>query len=310
MNHAIWTVPFALPASAPARHETWPQAREFRISPDTFAAMGITLLSGRGIESMDGPSAPKVVVVSSSLAARYFPDRSPIGETILVGDGPKAEPATIIGVASDVRHEGFEDERPEQIYRPLDQVGSGGRFFVVQTSGPPEQAIATTKEALARVDPNLPLTSRPMQDIVRESTLQWSLSALLLGIFGAVALGLASLGIYGIVAYSVAARRREIGLRMALGASSADVARAVLREGLRLGSIGLLIGLTLAAVAAKLIASLLFHIGPFDPFTVAAVVGVFLIVPVTASLLPAVRAAHTESDSESCATSRAPDSGG
>jgi putative ABC transport system permease protein len=294
MNHAIWTVPFALPESAPSDRESWPQAREFRISPGGFEALGITLLAGRGIESVDGPASPRVVVVSASLAGRHFAGRNPIGETLLLGEGESATPATIVGIAADVRHEGYADERPDQIYRSVDESGSRGRFFVVRTSGAPEAVIAAAKEVLERVDPNLPITPRPMREIVRESALQWSLSALLLGIFGAVAIGLASLGIYGIVAFSVSARRREIGIRMALGATRPDVRKRVLGEGMRLGALGLLIGLTLAAVESRLIASLLFHVEPFDPLTVATVIALFAIVPLAASLLPAARAGRTD----------------
>jgi putative ABC transport system permease protein len=294
MNHAIWTVPFALPGRAPAARETWPQAQELRISPGGFEAMGITLLAGRAIATLDSPPSPRVVVVSASLAARYFPGRSPIGETLLLSEGREDEPATIVGVAADVSHEGYTDDRPDQIYRPLDEVGSRGRFFVVRTFGPPEEAISETKAALARVDPNLPLSSRPMKEIVRESALPWSLSALLLGIFGVVAVGLASLGIYGIAAFSVSARRREIAIRMALGASRSDVRKSVVSDGLRLGALGLVIGLALAAVGSKLMASLLFRTQPFDLVTAAAVIALFVLVPLVASLLPAARAGRTD----------------
>jgi ABC-type antimicrobial peptide transport system permease subunit len=133
-----------------------------------------------------------------------------------------------------------------------------------------------------------------MDEIVRESMLQWSVSSLLLGIFGLAALALASLGIYGVISYSVAARRREMGLRMALGATGGEVSRLVLGEGLKLAGLGLVLGLALAAVAAKLIASLLYGIGPFDFVTFAAVTGVFLGTAVLATLLPAGRAARTD----------------
>jgi putative ABC transport system permease protein len=133
-----------------------------------------------------------------------------------------------------------------------------------------------------------------MDEIVAESMLQWSVSSLLLGIFGLVALALASLGIYGVISYSVASRRREMGLRMALGATGGEVSRLVLGEGLKLAGLGLVLGLALAAVAAKLMASLLYGIGPFDVVTFAAVTGVFLGTAILATLLPAARAARTD----------------
>jgi ABC-type antimicrobial peptide transport system permease subunit len=133
-----------------------------------------------------------------------------------------------------------------------------------------------------------------MTDIVGESMLQWSVSSMLLGIFGLAALALASLGIYGVVSYSVASRRREMGLRMALGATGGEVSRLVLAEGLKLAGLGLGIGLALAAVAAKLIASMLYGVGPFDLLTFLAVTAIFLGTATLATLLPAGRAARTD----------------
>jgi putative ABC transport system permease protein len=278
----------------PAAVEAWPQAQEFRVSPQYFTAMGILLLEGRAIAPGDGPDAPVVVQVSRSLAERIWPGRSPVGESILIGDAPARETATVIGVVADVEHEGFEDENPIQVYRPFAQSGSRGRFLVIAAVRAPEAVSGPVREALKQLDPDLPVTLTPMDEIVRESMLQWSVSSLLLGIFGLAALALASLGIYGVISYSVAARRREMGLRMALGATGGEVSRLVLGEGLKLAGLGLVLGLALAAVAAKLIASLLYGIGPFDFVTFAAVTGVFLGTAVLATLLPAGRAARTD----------------
>jgi predicted permease len=294
MNHELWSTQFALPGKAPARSEDWPAAREFRVSPGYFDAMGIPLRAGRAVEAMDGAEAPKVLLVSESLARLHFPGRDAIGEMLLLGDALKSEPWTIVGVAADVKHDGFQDASPLQVYRPLAQTGSRGRFFVIETETSPESLAAAAREVLARIDPNLPVTLRPMREIVQESALQWSLSSWLLGVFAGVALALASLGIYGIIAYSVSARRREIGLRMALGATRSQIRGLVVREGLMLGGLGLAIGLALAGVAAKLIASLLYGVGPFDPPTFAAVIALFLATAIAASFLPADRAARTD----------------
>jgi putative ABC transport system permease protein len=256
--------------------------------------MGIPLREGRVIARGDGPEAPAVVLVSRSLAERHWPGRSPVSESIVVGEPAARAAATVIGVVADVKHQGFEDENPLQIYRPLAQSGSRGRFLVIAFEGAPEGVSGPVREALSRLDPDLPVTLRPMTEIVAESTLQWSLSSLLLGIFGLAALGLASLGIYGVISYSVASRRREMGLRMALGATAGEVSRLVLAEGLKLAGLGLVLGLALAAVAAKLIASLLYGIGPFDLVTFAAVTGVFLGTAILATLVPAGRAARTD----------------
>jgi len=231
--------------------------------------------------------------VSRSLAERNWPGRSPVGESILIGDPTAPETATVIGVVPDVRHEGFEDENPIQLYRPLAQSGSRGRFLLIAADGAPAAVSPPVREALRKLDPDLPVTLTPMDEIVRESKLQWSVSSLLLGIFGLAALALASLGIYGVISYSVASRRREMGLRMALGATGGEVSRLVLAEGLKLAGLGLVLGLALAAVAAKLMASLLYGIGPFDVVTFTAVPAVFLGTAVLATLVPAVRAART-----------------
>jgi putative ABC transport system permease protein len=294
MNHAIWTIPFAPSDRTPAAEGDWPQAQQFRVSPEYFGVMGIPLREGRVIARGDGPEAPAVVLVSRSLAERHWPGRSPVSESIVVGEPAARAAATVIGVVADVKHQGFEDENPLQIYRPLAQSGSRGRFLVIAFEGAPEGVSGPVREALSRLDPDLPVTLRPMTEIVTESTLQWSLSSLLLGIFGLAALGLASLGIYGVISYSVASRRREMGLRMALGATAGEVSRLVLAEGLKLAGLGLVLGLALAAVAAKLIASLLYGIGPFDLVTFAAVTGVFLGTAILATLVPAGRAARTD----------------
>jgi predicted permease len=269
-------------------------AEAFRVSPGYFETMGVRLHAGRGFVSSDGAGAPPVVVVNRTLAERYWPDASAVGETVLVGDAQRSERATVVGIVADVKHDGFEAEASPQLYRAIDQAPSRGRFFVIATDGAPESVASATREALSRVDPNLPLGVRPMNDVVRESTLQWSISSLLLGIFGTVALALASLGIYGVISYSVSARRRELGLRMALGATRRDVRRLVLSEGLRLSGIGLGIGLALALVVARLMASVLYGIGPFDPVTFAFVLGIFLVTALLASLLPASRASRTD----------------
>jgi predicted permease len=294
MNHELWFTQFAVPGNAPARSEDWPAAREFRVSPGYFDAMSIPLRAGRAFEATDGAEAPKVALVSESLARLHWPGSDPVGETLLLGDAVKSEPWTIVGVAADVKHDGFQDEAPLQVYRPLAQTGSRGRFFVIEGASSPESLAAAVRGALARIDPNLPVAPRPMPEIVSESALQWSLSSLLLGVFSGVALALASLGIYGIIAYSVSARRREIGLRMALGATPSQIRGLVVREGLILGGFGLAIGLALAAVVAKLIASLLYGVGPFDPLTFALVIALFFATAVAASLFPADRAARTD----------------
>ena len=226
------------------------------------------------------------MIVSKSTAENTWPGQSPVGETLLVGDPNEPVSATVIGVVADVKHEGFDTTTSPQIYRPLLQRPLTGRYFVLSLSGSASAALGPVREAFTRVDANLPISIRPLSEIVAENTLQWSIGSLLLGVFGALALLLASLGIYGVIAYSVAQRRREIGIRMALGATDRDIRSVVVGEGLRLTAFGMAIGLVLALVVARLIAAMLFGISPFDPITFAAVAGIFAVTAVVASVLP------------------------
>ncbi|HXV64306.1 MAG TPA: FtsX-like permease family protein, partial [Vicinamibacteria bacterium] len=294
MNHAIWTVQFALPDDAPAARESWPLAHQFNVSSRYFEAMGVALLAGRAFDERDGPDSARVVIVSRSTADAYWPDRNPVGESLLVLDSEGTFEATVVGVVADVRHEGFQDEIGAQIYQAIDQGGFRGRFLVVSSDAEPGNLTRAVAGAIAAADPNLPVEIRPMADIVSESALQWTISSILLGVFGAVALLLASLGIYGVVAFTVAERRREIGIRMALGATSREIGALVLSDGLKLTAVGIALGIVLAAIAARLVASQLFGVSPFDPATFVVAVLLFTATSAFASLAPTLRASSTD----------------
>ena len=153
MNHELWSTSFAPAGRAPAAAEDWPQAREFRVSAGYFDAMGIPLLAGRAIVEGDGLDAPKVVQVSRSLAERHWPGKSPIGESIWIGVPADPETASVVGVVADVKHDGFEDENPVQLYRPLAQSGARGRFLLIAAEGATEAVSGPVREALRRLDP-------------------------------------------------------------------------------------------------------------------------------------------------------------
>jgi len=291
MNHAIWSLQFSRPDQAPAAAEDWPVAHQFNASTDYFRAMHIGLLAGRAFTDNDREDAPPVVIVSKSTAENTWPGQSPIGETLLVGDPKEPVSATVVGVVADVKHEGFDTPTGAQIYRPLLQRPLTASYFVLSLSGSETAVLGPVREAFKRVDANLPISIRPMSEIVAENALQWSIGSLLLGVFGALALLLASLGIYGVMAYSVAQRRREIGIRMALGATGREIRSVVVGEGLRLTALGTAIGLAL--VVARLLSAVLFGVSPFDPVTFAAVAGIFAVTAVVASVLPASEAART-----------------
>lgn len=294
LNHENLPVQIALPGQEPADPLDWPSVLYARAGPGYFRSMGIPLVAGRPFDRGDAPDGERIVVVSQSLAQAYFPGIEPVGRTILYGDPRSPSEATVVGVVGDVQHEGISNTVRPHLYRPLSQAPVRRRFLTVQTSGDPAAAAPRVRQALAPIDPNLPLSIRPMESVVRESTFQWSLGSAFLGVFALVALLLAALGIYGVISYSVARRRREIGLRIALGASNGHIRSVVVGEGLRLTGIGMAIGLVLALGAGRVMGSLLFGVRPFDPVSLGVVLVLFLLVATAASLMPAVRAGRVD----------------
>ena len=290
LNHENPVFQFATPELSGAPVEEWPAAIRGSIAPGYFEAMGIRMVAGRDFGPMDGPDAPPVAIVSRSLAERHYPGEIPIGRTLLIEE--ESEPVTIVGVVEDVRHEGIVEASRPQIYRPVTQVPGRRQFIVVAVeSGSPASLARAVRDAIASVDPNVPATPRPMSEIVRENDFQWRIGSVALGAFGVVALSLAALGLYGLVAYNVAQRRREMGIRMALGATAAQLRRLVIGEGMRLTGVGLAIGIVLSIGVARLLASQLFGVRPVDPATLAVVPVLFAAVAVLASARPAARAA-------------------
>ena len=294
LNHELWSVQFARPGQAPATPEDWPVATQFQVSGDYFEAMRIPLLAGRRFMESDDPDAPTVVIVSQEFADAHWSGSNPVGQTVLFGDARDPREATVIGVVGDVKHDGIEQESAVQIYRSIRQTQPRRRFIVLNAGGDPTLLTSTVRQTLNAIDPNLPVGIRPMTGVVQESTLQWSLSAALFAVLGAAALLLASLGIYGVIAYSVAQRRKEIGLRMALGATSDRIRRGFVVEGLRLSLTGLAIGIALTLAAGQAMASVLFGITPFDPVTLGGVLIIFAGVAVLASVVPAFRASRVD----------------
>lgn len=293
LNHENPTVQFATPEGAGAPTEEWPAATPGRIAPGYFEAMGVGFVAGRDFGPVDGPDAARVAIVSRSLAERHWPGESPVGRTLVLAAG--REPVTIVGVVEDVRHEGIVEASRPQLYFPVTQVPARRRFVVVAADGRAPASIArAVRDAVASVDPNVPATIRPMSEVVRENDFQWRIGSVALGAFGVVALMLAALGLYGLVAYNVAQRRREMGIRMALGATAAQLRRLVIGDGIRLTAIGLAIGVVLSLAAARLLASQLFGVRPVDPTTLAVVPVLFAAVAVLASARPAARAAALE----------------
>jgi predicted permease len=294
LNHETSLLQFARPGQEPGSPGEWPVAIQNLASGDYFATVGIPLVAGRTFDATDRRDAPPAVIVSRALAERYWSGDSPVGRSLLIGEPESPTSATVVGVVGDVRHEGLADVLRPQIYRPLTQRPSRRRFFVLATAGDPASLTAPVRQALHGVDPNLPASVRPLREIVDENMLPWSIPSVLLGVLGIGALLLAALGIYGVIGYSVAQRRQETGVRMALGASRERIRRAFVQDGLRLTLVGLGAGLVLAVGAGQLIRSVLLGVTPFDPVTLTAVLVVFAVVAILASVLPAERASRVD----------------
>ncbi len=295
LNHETYSAQFALPGQAPAVPEDWPVAVTSYVHGDYFEAMGIPVRAGRAFDA-GADAGDDVVMVSQSLARSLWGEASPVGRTLLVGDPAEPRTATVVGVAGDIQHDdlqqGNRGRRPH-VYQPLARAGLRRRFLVMSAAGPATLA-RPLRDALLAVDPDLPVTIRPMNDVVAESTFVWSVGSLAFGVFGTFAVLLAALGIYGVIAYSVQRRRREMGIRMALGAPAAAIRRLVVGDGLRLAGAGLGIGLGLAVVAGRLMSTILFGVSPLDPVALGGALAVFLLVAFASSFLPARRASGAE----------------
>ena len=259
------------------------------VGPDYFETMGIPMVSGRGITDRDRASNAPVVVINETMARRYWAGRDPVGGRLRTGP----EWTTVIGVARDGKY-GQLSEAPQSVmYFPIHQVYRSAPVLHVATTGPAEPAIAEVQKAVSSVAPDLALYDvRTLEEHLRMSVAIPRMAAMLLGIFGGLALTLAAIGLYGVIAFSVGQRTQEIGVRMALGADRRAILGQVLGQGARLTAVGLLVGLAVAAAATPLMASLLVNVSPTDLPTFGLTAAALLCVALVAVWLPARRAAR------------------
>ena len=263
------------------------------VTPGYLETMGIPLLEGRMIESADRADGQEVVVINETLAARYWPNDSPLGrEVTAMGDT-----AVVVGVVGDVSHNGITGEINERFYRPQTQAPFLGTIrsmtLTIGTNGDPRQYIAPVRQVIRAADPSMPVANiQTWDDVLSSSVAQPRFAMVLLGALATLALALAIVGIYGVLAYAVTQRSREIGIRMALGAETGQVIGLVVREGMLMAIAGVVIGTGFAWFMTDLMAGLLYGVTPQDPATFALVPALFVAVALLACWLPAARAAR------------------
>jgi predicted permease len=267
------------------------------VSAGYFPAMGISVIQGRAISESDGPDSPKVVVIDQFMARRYWPRGDAIGSQITRGielGGYRPDVCTVVGVVGSVKTGDMAENNPVgQIYYSIKQYPPRGMHLVLKTDGRNSQTVAAVRRELQRADPEMPLFDvKTMTERLASSLANRRTAMALCLMFGALALLLAAIGVYGVLAYSVSQRTREIGVRVALGAGAGDVVGMVVGHGLRMAAAGLAIGAVGALAVTRLMSAMLFEVRPSDPAVFVMVTLVLAVVAGVASLVPSVRAAR------------------
>jgi putative ABC transport system permease protein len=292
-------------SSGDGRQDQGQTANYFSVTPNFFATMKIPILHGRDFNAQDSAAGTLVIIINETMVRRFFANEDPIGKRIILDFVPDERPREVIAVVGDTRTNRMQQEPVPMMYVPHVQQtprwmgpqwgDRAGMFFVLRTSGEPMNLVETIKRAVAEVDRTRPATNfRSIDQYLSQQTQYLRLYILLLGIFGAIAAVLAAIGIYGIMAYSVAERTREIGIRMALGAGSRDVLRMVIRHAALLVTIGWAIGLGGSLALTRLIKSGLYGVTATDPATYALISAVLIGVAIVACLIPTLRAVRVD----------------
>jgi putative ABC transport system permease protein len=260
-----------------------------------FETMQLPLERGRDFTEQDNDRSPPVIIVNEALARRNWPDSSPIGKRIVFEN----QKMTIVGVVKNARQSDWTSEPGEEMYLPYLQrpnsMGLKQLTFVVRTRTNPESLAGAVQRQVSSIDKSLPVSHlMTMDQVIADKLWRSRLSTLLLGIFAAIALALAAVGIYGVISYSVRQRTQEIGIRMALGAARADVLKLTLVASMKPVLVGIGVGLALAAAGSRLMVTLLYRVPAADPYTFGAVTLVLLFSAMLAAYLPARRAARVD----------------
>jgi predicted permease len=290
-----WGIPasFSIPG-VPEDSAKLPPAFYDSVSPSYFSTMHIPRIAGRTFAETDDSRAPNVIVLSQSAAQKFFPNEDPIGKRLTLPPGRQQTAPSVlevIGVVGDVPRNGLNAVTPYQVYASLNQRGWPFATLLVRSPMPVEALSKTIQRAIWEFNPEQTISNvTPVRTLVKQSLTQPQLYLTLFSLFAVLALLLAAIGLYGLIAYSVAQRTREFGIRYALGAQVRDVLRLVIGQGARLTAFGLVIGLLAAAGVARLMETLLFRTKAYDPLVFAGVVFLLAVIGLLAALLPALRA--------------------
>jgi putative ABC transport system permease protein len=266
------------------------------VSPGFFEMMNVPVREGRLFDARDERDTVPTVVVSANLARRYWPGESALGRRVRIGRVGEDNPwLTIVGVVGEIKYDWIRSAPEQAVYRPYPQAARHFSSLALRVSGDPMQIADTVRRRMAEVDPDLPLYDvKPLAQVIHESTIGLGYVAVMLGVIGALGLVLSAVGVYGVMAYAVAERTREFGIRLALGAVPGEVLGLVLRRGSRLTLAGLAIGLPGALGLARLVASLLYGVSASDAATFVEISILLAGVAALACYLPARRAARTD----------------
>jgi putative ABC transport system permease protein len=267
-----------------------PNTNYYAVTPGYFRAMGIRLIRGRIFTPQDDAKAPHVAIINETMARQFFPNEDPIGKRINITNGPDYW-REIVGIVGDIKQYGVDKATSAQSYEPFAQVPFTSLNVVIRTKGSPAALLGALRPAVYAVDKDQPVgVIRPLEEIMAESIARQRFAMLLLTVFSVVALVIAAVGIYGVMAYNVVQRTGEFGIRMALGAQQRDVLRLVLTQGGKLIGIGLAVGLLATLAASYAMRSILFNTSAYDPLTLASITVLLAAVALVACFFPANRA--------------------
>jgi putative ABC transport system permease protein len=280
--------------SPPVPDEQKPLAEVHSVSPDYFRAMQMKLHAGHSFTGLDTENTPHVIVINETLARRLFPGEDPIGKRIR-DDGGKTD-LTIAGVVADVKQYGLETESQAAFYRSsLQNTGYPGGLWVIRAAGDPLKMLPAVQREIKAIEPDFRLFHvMTMEQLLADSYAPRRFQTWLFGLFAAVALVIATVGIYGVISYAVSQRTHEIGIRMAMGAQESDVLRMVVSQGMRLALIGVAMGLAAALALTRVMKNLLFNVSATDPATFALIALLLVLVALIASYIPARRATKVD----------------